>query len=99
MLFSPVLLRAQQTTASNVLSAEERDLSASVKVETIREVTAALSSVEMQGRVTMQAGGDRAADYIAQRFAKLGLKPLGKTSYMQPITFRETRFLPKTSLD
>ncbi len=97
LLFSPVLLRAQQTTANSVLSAEERNLSASVKVETIKEVTAALSSVEMQGRGTMQAGGDRAADYIAQRFAKLGLKPLGKTSYMQPIMFRETRFLNETS--
>jgi hypothetical protein len=54
LLFSPVLLWAQQTTSNNVLSAEERDLSASVKVETIKEVTAALSSVEMQGRGTMQ---------------------------------------------
>lgn len=97
LLSSPVLLGAQQATATNVLSAEERDLSASVKVETIKEVTTALSSAEMQGRGTMQAGGDRAADYIAQKFAKLGLKPLGKTSYMQPITFRETRFLPETS--
>lgn len=97
VLSSPVRPRAQQTTANTTLSAEERDLSASVKVETIKEVTAALSSAEMQGRGTMQAGGDRAADYIAQRFAKLGLKPLGKDSYMQPITFRETQFLLETS--
>ena len=97
LLSSPVLPRAQQTTTSTILSAEERDLSASVKVETIKDVTAALSSSEMQGRGTMQAGGDRAAEYIAQRFAKLGLKPLGKSSYMQPITFRETQFLPETS--
>jgi hypothetical protein len=97
LLSSAVLPRAQQTTANTILSAEERDLSANVKVETIKEVTAALSSAEMQGRGTMQAGGDRAAEYIAQRFAKLGLKPLGKASYMQPITFRETQFLPETS--
>jgi hypothetical protein len=97
LLSSPVVTRAQQTTANPTLSAEERDLSAGVKVETIREVTAALSSAEMQGRGTMQPGGDRAADYIAQRFAKLGLKPLGKASYLQPLTFRETQFLPETS--
>ena len=50
----------------------------------------------MQGRGTAQPGGDKAAAYLADRFAKLGLKPLGdKNSYLQPIKFRETQFLPK----
>lgn len=85
---------------SATLSAAERELAASVKAETIREVTAALSADEMQGRGTAQPGGDRAATYIADRFAKLGLKPLGssKMSYLQPIKFRETEFTPETSL-
>jgi hypothetical protein len=74
-------------------------LSESVKVETIKDVTAALSADEMQGRGTMQPGGDRAANFIAERFAKIGLKPLGeKNSYLQPIKFRETVFTPETSL-
>jgi hypothetical protein len=93
------LQQAVVPAGSAALSATERALSESVKVETIREVTAALSSDEMQGRGTMQPGGERAANYIAERFARLGLKPLGeKNSYLQPIKFRETEFLPETSL-
>jgi len=46
----------------------------------------------------MQAGGDKAASYIADRFAKFGLKPLGDNkSYLQAIKFRETQYLPETS--
>jgi Zn-dependent M28 family amino/carboxypeptidase len=70
-----------------------------VKVETIREVTTALSAPEMQGRGTMQPGGEKAAQYLAERFSKLGLKPLGdKNSYLQTIKFKETEFQPETSL-
>jgi hypothetical protein len=51
----------------------------------------------MQGRGTGQPGGDKAAAYLADRFAKLGLKPLGdKNTYLQAIKFRETVFLPQT---
>lgn len=91
---------AQQTAvapASATLTAEEMALAAKVKTETIKEVTAALSADDMQGRGTMQPGGDKAANYIAERFAKLKLKPGNKDSYLQPIKFRETDFLPETS--
>src|SRR6476660_10596905 len=81
-----------------VLNAEEQAVSASIKIDTIKEVVAALSADDMQGRGTMQAGGDKAANYIADRFAKIGLKPLGnKDSYLQPIKFRETQYAPDTS--
>jgi hypothetical protein len=81
------------------LTAEEQALGASIKIETIKEVVSALSADEMQGRGTMQAGGDKAANYIAERFAKLGLKPLGnKESHLQSIKFRETQLLSETSL-
>ena len=81
-----------------VLSAEEQAVSASIKIDSIKEVVAALSADDMQGRGTMQPGGDKAATYIADRFAKLGLKPLGsKDSYLQPINFRETQYAPETS--
>lgn len=84
--------------SATILSTAERELGASVKVETIREVVAALSADEMQGRGTMQPGGDKAANYIAERFSKLGLKPLGnKNSYLQSINFRELVFTPETS--
>jgi Zn-dependent M28 family amino/carboxypeptidase len=81
----------QSTTASAIAT--------SIRVETIREVTAALAAPEMQGRGTMQPGGEKAAQYLAERFVKLGLKPLGdKNSYLQSIKFKETQFLPETSL-
>src|SRR5581483_1152207 len=65
----------------------------------IRDVTVALASNEMQGRGTGQPGADRAARYIADRFSKLGLKPLGdqaegKTSYLQSIKFKAEQVQP-----
>ncbi|HEX8144651.1 MAG TPA: M28 family peptidase [Pyrinomonadaceae bacterium] len=84
---------------ATTLSTAERELGASVKVETIREVVTALSADEMQGRGTMQPGGEKAAQYIADRFKRLGLKPLGtNNSYLQPIKFREMEFTPETNL-
>src|ERR1043166_3407804 len=84
--------------SSSELSPAERDLAKGIKSETIHEVVAALSADEMEGRGTAQPGGDKAANYIAERFGKLNLKPLGeKNSFLQPIKFRESEFLPETS--
>jgi len=81
------------------LSATEREEAARVKTETIREVTTTLASDEMQGRGTATPGGDRAAKYLADRFAKLGLKPLGDAgTYFQAIKFKSTQVLPESSL-
>jgi hypothetical protein len=80
------------------LTAAEKEAAALVKVETIKEVTAALSAKEMEGRGTAQPGGDRAAKYIADRFAKLGLKPLGDAgTYLQAIKFNSSQPLPESS--
>lgn len=84
--------------SSSELSSAERDLAKGIKSETIHEVVAALSADDMEGRGTAQPGGDKAANYIAERFGKLNLKPLGeKNSFLQPIKFRESEFLPETS--
>jgi hypothetical protein len=81
------------------LSAAEREAAARVKAETIREVTTRLASKEMEGRGTGQPGADRAARYIADRFAKLGLKPLGDAgAYLQAIKFRDSQVLPESSV-
>ncbi len=86
-----------QTAAPAKLSTTENQLAEKISVETIKAVTAALSAEDMQGRGTMQPGGDKAANYIADRFAKLGLKPLGdKGSYLQKIDFKETVATPET---
>jgi len=80
------------------LTSAEKKAAAAVKVETIREITTALSAKEMEGRGTAQAGGDRAAKYIADRFARLGLKPLGDAgTYLQAIKFNSNQPLPESS--
>lgn len=92
----------QQVTASKspaTLSVEERETADRVRVGTIREATSALASDEMQGRGTAQPGGDKAAAYLADRFAKLKLKPLGDGgTYLQSVKFKVTQSLPETSL-
>ena len=82
---------------ARALSATEQQLLDRISVATIKETVNALAADDMQGRGTAQPGGDKAAAYLAERFAKLGLKPLGdKNSYLQPIKFRETQFLQTT---
>jgi hypothetical protein len=83
----------------STLSTAEREASARVKAETIREVTSALAADDMQGRGTASPGGEKAARYIADRFAKLGLKPLGDAgTYLQAIKFTSTQVMPETSI-
>lgn len=100
--FAGLLLLTQtfaQAVAPAKLAASEMELAANIKIETIREITAALSSDEMQGRGAMQPGGDKAANYIADRFQKLGLKPLGDNgSFLQKVNFKETVYDDDTSL-
>jgi Peptidase family M28 len=101
ILLSTQLALSQQVALAPATSlrAAEQQLVSNLKVETIREVVTALSTDDMQGRGTAQPGGDKAATYIADRFQKLGLKPLGeKNSYFQPIRFKENQFLPETSV-
>jgi hypothetical protein len=87
-----------QTAAPAKLAAAETELTERITTATIKEITAALSAADMQGRGTMQPGGDKAANYIADRFQKLGLKPLGdKGSFLQKIEFKETVLTPETA--
>lgn len=79
------------------LSAAEQQLVEGIKGDTIREVVSILSANELQGRGTAQPGGEKAANFLAERFAKLNLKPLGaKNSFLQPIKFRGFEFMPDT---
>src|SRR5690349_1279073 len=71
-------------TAPAALTANEREAMTLVKKDTITDITTVLSGSEMQGRGTASPGGEKAAHYLAERFAKLGLKPLGDSgSYLQ----------------
>jgi hypothetical protein len=100
-LFASLLILAigVQAFAQSGLSDTEHAIASGITVETIKDVTAALSADDMEGRGTMQPGGEKAANWIADRFKKLGLKPLGdKGSYLQKIDFKETVATPETSL-
>ncbi|HKG58198.1 MAG TPA: M20/M25/M40 family metallo-hydrolase [Pyrinomonadaceae bacterium] len=90
--------QAAAPATTRTLSADEQKLVDSISIAGIKDTVNALAADDMQGRGTGQPGGDKAAAYLAARFAKLGLKPLGeKNSYLQPIKFRETQFLPQTA--
>ncbi len=97
MLFGQMFAQAV-APATATLSASEKEIIDKITVASIKEATVALSSKEMEGRGTMQPGGDRAANWIADRFKKFGLKPLGdKGSYLQKVEFKETVSTPETS--
>ncbi|MFY9609771.1 MAG: M28 family peptidase [Blastocatellia bacterium] len=85
-------------TAASAFSEVERAAAAAVSTQTITEVTNLLASREMEGRGTGQPGADRAAKYIADRFARLGLKPGGDGgAYLQPIKFKVEQSLPESA--
>lgn len=81
------------------LTAAEKKAADRIRLETIRELTTALSSPEFEGRGTAQPGADKAANYLAAYFAKLGLKPAGDNgTYLQAIKFRSAAVMPETSV-
>jgi len=102
LLLTSTALGWTQATApvtTKALSATERQLVESINLATIKETVNALAADEMQGRGTAQPGGDKAAAYLADRFAKLGLKPLGvNNTYLQPVKFKETLVSPETTI-
>jgi len=82
------------------LTSAERKVAARVKLETIRDVTAKLSSNEFEGRGTAQPGADKAAQYLADRFKSLGLKPAGENgTYFQQIKFKSAEVLAESSVN
>lgn len=58
----------------------------------IKEDVAFLASDALEGRQTGTEGEKKAAKYISERFAELGLLAKGTTNYVQPFTFK-----PKTN--
>ena len=88
---------AQMAAPAPALSAAERGIVDNITIASIKASTAALSSAEMQGRGTMQPGGEKAAAWIADQYKKFGLKPLGDNgTYLQKINFKETIATPET---
>ncbi len=85
--------------AAPTLTAVEKKALARVKLETIRDVTTDLSSPAFEGSGTGQPGADKAAQYLADRIAKLGFKPLGDNgTYLQAIKFKSAQISSDTSV-
>ena len=97
--FSASSLLAQAAApALSGLSPVEREIADKITIASIKEMTTALAAPEMEGRGTGQPGGDKAANWIADKFKSLGLKPLGdKGSYLQKVDFKETAATSETS--
>jgi Peptidase family M28 len=92
------LTQSAAPATTRPVSAAEKKLVDNITVASLKETVNALAADEMQGRGTAQPGGDKAAAYLADRFAKLGLKPLGdNNTYLQSIKFKETQFLTQTA--
>lgn len=99
LLVSQTLAQAPAAVAARAsLSTTESELVDKITIASIKEMTVALSAPEMEGRGTGQPGGDKAANWIAERFKSYGMKPLGdKVSYLQKVEFKETVVTPETS--
>ncbi|HVF30547.1 MAG TPA: M20/M25/M40 family metallo-hydrolase [Pyrinomonadaceae bacterium] len=88
----------QAAAPAPALSSAELEFADKITVASIKDMTAALSSPDMEGRGTGQPGGDKAAAWIADRYKSLGLKPLGdKGTYLQRVEFKETAATSETS--
>ena len=84
--FRPAAIACGALASLTFGHAQQRD--DQVSVETIRQVTHALVATDMEGRMTGSPGGERAARYLAGRFAQLGLTPLGTDGFRQDMAFK-----------
>jgi hypothetical protein len=62
-----------------------------VSAATVQRVLTTLAADDMQGRATGQPGQERAAEFLAGEFRRIGLQPLpGATGFMQEFSAYET---------
>ncbi|HET9504779.1 MAG TPA: M20/M25/M40 family metallo-hydrolase [Hymenobacter sp.] len=62
-----------------------------VSAATVRRVLTTLAADDMQGRATGQPGQEKAAEFLAGEFRRIGLQPLpGATGFMQEFPVYET---------
>ncbi len=87
LLCAPPVLAREDVIPAAVRAAADR-----IDADQLRRDLAFLASDELEGRNTPSPGFDKAADYIAERLKKAGLKPLGGDgSFFQRYTMRESR--------
>lgn len=90
--FAQMTSKSALVRKASSLSKAELELTKNIRLDSIKNYTVALSADEMEGRGTMQPGGDKAAKWLSDKFQAVGLKPLGDDgTYLQSINFKETR--------
>jgi hypothetical protein len=91
------LLAALPAAAQKKVSKPAPKATASISAATVTRVVNSLASDDMQGRGTGQAGGAKAAQFLAAEFKRIGLKPLpGQTGYEQNFTLYKSQPGPAT---
>jgi len=105
LIVQPAMLAAQAPAAkpSNAQTVEEKDLPLDPRfsADRVRADVAFLADDLLKGRETGSVEYEIAANYVAQRFASLGLTPFGdvvdgKAGWLQHITFQKTTRAPNT---
>src|SRR5690606_39571565 len=70
----------------------QQKYAAEITPETAKAHLSVLASAEFEGRGTGEPGGEKAAEYIANEFKRLGLAAPVDGSYFQPVKLTRTRF-------
>jgi len=97
--FALIALVSINSLAQAKLSKDEIKLTKNIKEKTIKRITSELSTDRLEGRGTLQRGGDMAANWIAEQMKAMGLKPLGDNgTYLQSMPFVETAFTDDTEV-
>ncbi|PTQ12911.1 peptidase M28 [Sphingomonas oleivorans] len=86
-------------TASAAMARPAAVAAPAISVETLKEVTQTLSSDAFEGRAPTTPAEDKTVAYIADRFAKAGLKPGNKGGWYQNVPLAEITTKPDVTLN
>jgi len=78
--------QAQQAVPANLATGFN-----AIREDTLRADLTFFASDALQGRMSLQTGDEVAIQWIASEFAKAGLKPAAKGSFLQPVELIEYR--------
>src|SRR4051812_17403064 len=84
--FVATLLLGGSSIAPTTLTPSERTLVDGIDRAAIQTTTERLAARDMEGRAIGLPSGERAAKYIASRFAEAGLRPAARNAFLQPLT-------------
>lgn len=81
----------------NVFKKAETGL-ATINAPDLLKIVTYLSSKELEGRLAGSAGYNKAAQYVADKFRQLGLKPMGEDGYFQHLNVEYNEIIAPAKL-